>query len=132
MAINSHIEREAYTHCVDHALLELVKVSASQVNGCGYYTDLHARNALERGVPQRVLNVVAVWAETELFSPKERAASRGERAGDRAGSAQYRLPDGTTVAVGGPAALAGPEAVVAALEAALELARQELGRGQAA
>ena len=74
VALNSHIEREADTHGVDHALLELVKVRASQVNGCGHCADLHARNALERGVPQRVLNVVAVWAETELFSPKERAA----------------------------------------------------------
>jgi len=74
VALNSHLEREADAHGVDRRLLELVKVRASQVNGCGYCTDMHARDALERGVDQRVLNVVAVWAETELFTEQERAA----------------------------------------------------------
>ena len=74
VALNSHIGREADAHGVDHALLELVKVRASQINGCGYCTDMHATKALELGVSQRVLNVVATWPETELFSEQERAA----------------------------------------------------------
>jgi ParB family chromosome partitioning protein len=92
------------------------------------------REVAGRIVSERLTRDEAAVAVREKSgrAPKERAASRGERAGARAGRAQYRLPDGTTVAVGGPAALAGPEAVVAALEAALELARLELGRGQAA
>lgn len=74
VALNSHLEREADAHGVDRGLLEIVKVRASQVNGCGYCTDMHATDALEHGVDQRVLNVVAVWAETELFTEQERAA----------------------------------------------------------
>lgn len=65
-------------------------------------------------------------------APKERPAGKSEGRGRRSGNAQYRLDDGTTVSVGAPAALAGPEAVVNALERALEMARQEVGRGQAA
>lgn len=92
------------------------------------------REVAGRIVSERLTRDEAAVAVREKSgrAPKERAASRGEGARARAGRAQYRLPDGTTVAVGGPAALAGPAAVVAALEAALELARHELGRGQAA
>lgn len=74
VALNSHIGREADEHGVDHRVLELVKTRASQVNGCGYCTDLHAHDALAAGVTQRQLNVLAAWRETELFSEQERAA----------------------------------------------------------
>jgi hypothetical protein len=45
---------------------------------------------------------------------------------------EYQLDDGTLVTVSSPAAAAGPAAVIAALEQALDRARQEQGRGQAA
>jgi AhpD family alkylhydroperoxidase len=92
VALNSHIEREADAHGVDRGLLELVKVRASQINGCGYCTDMHATEALDRGVPQRVLNVVAVWAETELFSEQERAALALTEAMSRLSQTQH-VPD---------------------------------------
>lgn len=92
VALNSHINREADQHGVDHRLLELVKVRASQVNGCGFCTDMHATNALQLGVPQRVLNVVAVWAETELFSERERAALELTEAISRLSQTQ-QVPD---------------------------------------
>jgi AhpD family alkylhydroperoxidase len=92
VALNSHIMREAGAHGVEVGLLELVKVRASQINGCGYCTDMHAREALERGVPQRVLNVVAVWAETQLFSEQERAALELTEAMSRLPQTQH-VPD---------------------------------------
>jgi AhpD family alkylhydroperoxidase len=92
VALNSHIERQADAHGVDRALLELLKVRASQINGCAHCTDLHATAALERGVAQRVLNVVAVWAETELFSEQERAALELTEAMSRLSQAQH-VPD---------------------------------------
>jgi AhpD family alkylhydroperoxidase len=92
VALNSHIEREADAHGVDRGLLELVKMRASQINGCGYCTDMHATEALEHGVPQRVLNVVAVWAETELFSEQERAALALAEAMSRLSQTQH-VPD---------------------------------------
>lgn len=58
--------------------------------------------------------------------------AEGEGEGHRTGKARYRLGDGTTVAVSGPAARSGPAAVVQALEEALALARDEASRGQAA
>ena len=92
VALNSHLGREADQHGVDHRLVELVKVRASQVNGCGFCTDLHATNALELGVPQRVLNVVAVWSETELFSEQEQAALALTEASSRPSQTQH-VPD---------------------------------------
>ena len=92
VALNSHLGREADQHGVDHRLVELVKVRASQVNGCGFCTDLHATNALELGVPQRVLNVVAVWSETELFSEQEQAALALTEAISRLSQTQH-VPD---------------------------------------
>jgi AhpD family alkylhydroperoxidase len=89
---NSHIEREAAAHGIELGLLELVKVRASQINGCGYCTDMHATDALAHGVPQRVLNAVAVWAETELFSEQERAALELTEAMSRLSQTQH-VPD---------------------------------------
>ena len=53
---------------------ELIKVRASQLNGCAYCLDLHSREALAAGVTQQQLDVLPAWRETELFSDRERAA----------------------------------------------------------
>ena len=55
-------------------LLELVKVRASQLNGCAYCLDMHTADALEQGEDPRRLHVLAAWRETELFTEQERAA----------------------------------------------------------
>ncbi|MFC5546895.1 carboxymuconolactone decarboxylase family protein [Massilia aerilata] len=59
---------------LEHSLLELVKLRASQINGCGYCVDMHARDARAAGESERRLYAVAVWRETPFFSPRERAA----------------------------------------------------------
>ena len=58
----------------DRAVLELVRLRASQINGCQYCLLMHARDARAAGVPQRKLDVLAAWREAAGFSAKERAA----------------------------------------------------------
>lgn len=55
-------------------LLDLVRVRASQINGCGFCLDLHTRDALANGETQQRLHTLAAWRETGLFSDRERAA----------------------------------------------------------
>ena len=58
---------------VDHKLLHLLKLRASQINGCAYCVDMHVKEALADGEePQRVHLLVA-WRESPLYSEKERA-----------------------------------------------------------
>lgn len=59
---------------LEHSLLELVKLRASQINGCGFCVDMHAKDARQAGETERRLYAVAVWRETPFFSLRERAA----------------------------------------------------------
>ena len=68
---------------------ELVKIRASQINGCGFCTDMHIKDALHVGESQQRLNLVAVWREATVFTDAERAAlelaEQGTRIADAAG-----------------------------------------------
>ena len=55
-------------------LIELVKIRASQINGCAYCTQLHLNIARKHNVPQEKLDLVAVWRDAGIFSGRERAA----------------------------------------------------------
>ncbi|MDA8315833.1 MAG: carboxymuconolactone decarboxylase family protein [Actinomycetota bacterium] len=56
-------------------LYELVKVRASQINGCAFCLDMHARDARDGGEDQRRLDVLSAWREApDLYSEEERAA----------------------------------------------------------
>lgn len=55
-------------------LLELVKLRASQINGCAYCLDMHTKDATARGEDQQRLNVLAAWREAPFYSARERAA----------------------------------------------------------
>lgn len=59
---------------LDHTLLELVKLRASQINGCAYCVDLHSSDARKCGESERRLHAVAVWREAPFFTERERAA----------------------------------------------------------
>jgi AhpD family alkylhydroperoxidase len=56
------------------AVVELASVRISQINGCAYCLDLHGRLAVEAGVPERKLHVLAAWREAGVFTVLERAA----------------------------------------------------------
>jgi alkylhydroperoxidase AhpD family core domain len=55
-------------------LRELVKLRASQINGCAYCVDMHTKDAEAIGEDQQRLHLVAVWREAPVFTPRERAA----------------------------------------------------------
>jgi len=59
---------------LDASLLELVKLRASQINGCAYCVDMHTKNARARGESEQRLYAVVVWRETPFFTDRERAA----------------------------------------------------------
>ena len=59
---------------LDNTLVNIVKLRASQINGCAYCVDLHARDLLKDGDTARRTNAVAVWRETPFFSDRERTA----------------------------------------------------------
>ncbi|MEV8550596.1 carboxymuconolactone decarboxylase family protein [Streptomyces glaucescens] len=59
---------------LDRILVELVNLRVSQINTCAYCLDLHTRAALRAGETTRRLGVLAAWRDTDLFTPRERAA----------------------------------------------------------
>jgi AhpD family alkylhydroperoxidase len=59
---------------IEPALRRLVELRVSQINGCAYCLDLHARQLRELGEKQQRLDVLSAWHETALFSNRERAA----------------------------------------------------------
>lgn len=59
---------------LDKKLYELIKLRASQINGCAYCINMHTRDAMKMGETAQRLFLLDAWEETELYSEKERAA----------------------------------------------------------
>ena len=59
---------------LEKPLLELVKLRASQINGCAFCVDMHAADARKGGETERRLHALSAWHETPFFTPRERAA----------------------------------------------------------
>jgi AhpD family alkylhydroperoxidase len=59
---------------IDKQLLELIKLRASQINGCAFCLQFHILQGERLGIAADKLNLVVVWRETALFSGRERAA----------------------------------------------------------
>lgn len=57
-------------------LLELVRIRASQLNGCARCLEIHTKDARASGESDLRIDLVATWTETELYSERERAALR--------------------------------------------------------
>ena len=69
------LERYVRNSVLDPRLYELVKIRASQLNGCAFCLDMHARDARAQGEDQRRLDVLSAWREApSLFTERERAA----------------------------------------------------------
>lgn len=75
-AINAVLGLQAYVNnCgLDHALLELVKIRASQINGCAFCLDMHVRDARKQGETEQRIYLLNAWEESPLYSDRERAA----------------------------------------------------------
>jgi AhpD family alkylhydroperoxidase len=68
------LEEAVHASSLDAELLELVRLRASQLNGCGYCVDMHTKDAKAVGVEDQRLHLVVVWKEAPVYSPRERAA----------------------------------------------------------
>jgi AhpD family alkylhydroperoxidase len=72
--IISSLGKAAAKAGIDKQLLELIKLRASQVNGCAFCVQYHILMAESLGLSTDKLNLVVVWREAPLFSARERAA----------------------------------------------------------
>ncbi|BCJ06782.1 MULTISPECIES: carboxymuconolactone decarboxylase family protein [Pseudomonas] len=68
------LEKAVSQSILPAALRELVRIRASQINGCAYCIDMHASDALKAGETPRRLMAISVWKETPFFDARERAA----------------------------------------------------------
>jgi len=59
---------------IEIGLLELVKMRASQLNGCAYCIDMHSEDARAHGETEQRLYALSAWRETPFFTERERAA----------------------------------------------------------
>ncbi|MGW4396813.1 carboxymuconolactone decarboxylase family protein [Amycolatopsis nivea] len=72
--LQGEVKKASANAGLDVKLIELVKMRASQINGCAYCLDMHAAEAVAAGESPRRLYVLEGWRETELFTEQERAA----------------------------------------------------------
>ena len=68
------LEQAVHSSSLEPELLELIKLRASQLNGCGYCVDMHTKDAKGIGIDDQRLHLVVVWPEAPLYSLRERAA----------------------------------------------------------
>lgn len=59
---------------LEQSLFELVKMRASQMNGCAYCLDMHSKDARQAGETEQRLYLLNAWRESPLYTPRERAA----------------------------------------------------------
>ena len=68
------LEEAVAESALEPELLELVKMRASQLNGCAYCLDMHSEDARARGESEQRLHALVAWREAPFYSERERAA----------------------------------------------------------
>jgi AhpD family alkylhydroperoxidase len=68
------LEKYVRTCGIDPKLMELIKIRASQINGCAYCLDMHTKDARTQGETEQRIYALNAWRETPFFTEKERAA----------------------------------------------------------
>jgi AhpD family alkylhydroperoxidase len=91
------LQRQVETSGLEHSLLELVKIRASQINGCAYCLDMHTKDARALGETEQRIYALSAWRETPFFSDRERAALEWAEAVTRVSESQ--VPDAVYEAV---------------------------------
>ncbi len=91
MKAMSSLEAHIAQASIERPLVELVRLRASQINGCAYCIDAHTADARKAGESERRLATLAVWRETPFFSDRERAALEWTESVTRV--ADTRVPD---------------------------------------
>ena len=85
------LQREVNESGLDHTLQELVKMRASQINGCAYCIDMHSKDARAYGETEQRLYALDAWHETPFYTDRERAALAYTEAVTRVGDTH--VPD---------------------------------------
>ncbi|WP_164928568.1 carboxymuconolactone decarboxylase family protein [Gloeobacter violaceus] len=70
LGLGSYVESSG----LDPKVLDLIKIRASQLNGCAFCLDMHTTEARKAGEAEQRLHALAAWREAPFFSPTERAA----------------------------------------------------------
>ena len=68
------LEKHLKSSSIEEKLLHLIKLRASQINGCAYCIDMHSKDARANGDTEQRLYALNAWDETPFFTPRERAA----------------------------------------------------------
>ena len=68
------LENQVVANGLEPALMELVKIRASQINGCAFCLHMHTRDARANGEKEERIYLLHAWRESPLFSARERAA----------------------------------------------------------
>ena len=71
LALETHVRKSSR---LEPSLLELVRLRASQINGCAYCIDMHTKDARAEGETEQRLYALTAWRETPFFTDRERAA----------------------------------------------------------
>lgn len=86
LALSSEVEAS-----LERRLIELVKIRASQINGCAYCIDMHTKEARLAGETEQRIYALSAWRETPFFNERERAALEWTEAVTRV--ADTHVPD---------------------------------------
>ncbi len=68
------LQKEVEASGIEHTTLELMKIRASQINGCAYCIDMHTKDARAMGETEQRIYALNAWRETGFFTDRERAA----------------------------------------------------------
>ena len=86
-----HLSHESDRSGLERRILDLVKIRASQMNGCAYCIDMHTKDARAAGETEQRIYALDAWRETPFFSDRERAALDWTEAVTRVGDSH--VPD---------------------------------------
>jgi AhpD family alkylhydroperoxidase len=68
------LQREVESSGLEKSMIELIKIRASQMNGCAYCIDMHTKDARAMGETEQRIYALSAWRETPFFNERERAA----------------------------------------------------------
>ena len=68
------LQKEVESTGLERSLMELMKIRASQINGCAYCIDMHTKDARALGETEQRIYALAAWRETPFYTDRERAA----------------------------------------------------------
>lgn len=80
-----HLQKEVDAGGLDKTLVELVKIRASQLNGCAYCLDMHTKDARALGETEQRIYCLPAWREAPFYTDRERAALQWAEAVTRIG-----------------------------------------------